>query len=486
MRSIKFVSFDLPAPKSFDPLQADNGVNLNAMRMLYLTPLELSLDNQLTSTILDSFSYDKESKTITFKVNQGRKYSDGSLVTTDDVLLSITRMAAARPKFPVLKDIAGIQEWVNLGSPLKQRPYGISINGSEIKIKLIKPQSSPLFRFTLELFSIIPSRCIDFSSGKMTCDIAPFSGYYRMKQKQDNLIHFEKRDEYACLDYEKHISFIYTKPTGNDLKKYMESDDAIIYGMDLRLKDGTLKDIPNNLQFEWLPSSRFVYLSINPNVKPFDEINCRRFFMKEFRNTVQDFYKNDLEISSSIFTPIMSGYLSNEDLSASIEQGNGEECLSAFEKSKIPWQVSDPENLGFSEKLLFETMRKIDPSSKPIVSKSEDREDQFVESKNAFYAGSSAFWAENPIGDLQMFFTRGLHKSTVFATEMTQLERELESLDEYSDTIQEDLKRINRTLFDESLLNIFLHSRRFFASHNENLLSPLTQTVSPAFYQVIK
>ncbi|MEN0059414.1 MAG: ABC transporter substrate-binding protein [Bdellovibrio sp.] len=488
MKPVNFIFFDMPAPNSFDPLDADNGINLNAMRMLYLTPLEVSLDNKLTSTILKSFKYDRENKEISLEVHSDLLFSDGSKIEVNDVVIAITRMASRRPKFPVLKDIEGVQEWAKLEAPLKQLPKGIQVVGQTIKIHFTKQHSSPLFRFSLELFSIIPSRCIDLNSGKMTCATPPFSGYYALVKSDAQSLSFKKRTEYKMLQYPQDISFIYTSPTQNLFKEYIERDDTVIYGMDLRLKDGTLQDIPQSMHFEWLPAARFVYLSINPNIKPFNDPLCRVVFMEVFRETTKVLFQNHLTLSSSLFTPIMSGYLKDEELTQMpLSPEQEASCLDRIVHEKIPWHISDSSNLALSEKILFDTMKKIAPQSKPHITSFSERDSQFLKGENSFYAGSSGFWAEDPIGDLQMFFTPKLHNSTAFAGHSTMLQQQLSELDDASSSLALDLKQINTTLYHEALLNVFLHSRRFFAAHNKELLQSLPQAVSsPAFYQVLK
>ncbi len=483
---VNFVFFDLPPPKSFDPLDADQGINLNMMRMLYLTPLEISLENKLQSSILRTFSYDISSRKIQFEVASGKKFSDGNDITTYDVLLSILRMAAFRPDFPVIKDIVGIKSWSKLKSPLKSLPEGISIEGSLIEIKLNRPQHSPLFRFTLELFSIIPANCIDLYNGNITCEQAPFSGYYRLDSKTPKSITFKKRSDYVGSNFEDTINFTYEESTLQNLERSLEDERSILYGMDLRLKDESLRSLIKTLHFEWLPAARFVYLAINPQVKPFDKVQCRRAFMDIFRQVSKDLFKSNLTLSSSIFTPITPGYLDDNKLNDSINEKISTACSNELKSAEIPWHISQTSKLALSEEIIFETMRRLNINSKPKVTPFDERELQFIAGENAFYAGSSGFWAEDPVGDLQMFFTPNLHKIVQFTIQSRSLTNQLNSLDA-SDFSVANLQEINKTLYQDALFNVFMHSRRFFASKNPNLLVSLPQAVSsPAFYQVIQ
>ena len=128
-RPLKYVVTGTGSDTSYDPLNADQTQNLPMMRMLYLTPLEVSDDDRLRSTILSHFSFDKKNRTVL---------------------------------------------------PLKYNPTGIKIFGQRIEIKLSEDVEHPLFRFTLELFSIIPKSCISLNSGRLTCEIPAFSGPYEL------------------------------------------------------------------------------------------------------------------------------------------------------------------------------------------------------------------------------------------------------------------------------------------------------------------
>ena len=88
---------------SLDPLDGDKTPNLPVARMIYLTPVQITKDNDLASFVLESFSYDEKTKTINWKVKAGLKYSDGSEITSEDVAFSVARMAHKRPKFPVIE-----------------------------------------------------------------------------------------------------------------------------------------------------------------------------------------------------------------------------------------------------------------------------------------------------------------------------------------------------------------------------------------------
>lgn len=207
---------------SFDPLNADATNNLPAARMLYHTPIEISKNDILTSAVLDSFEYSIGEARAKWIVKKGLKYSDGTEITPEDVLFSVVRMAFTRPKFPVIKEIVGIEEWSSKPGALSALPSGIKLDKQTITITFTRNVDHPLFRFCLELFSIIPKRCVDEKTNKLVCDQPPSSGYFTLKDKGSDWALFQLRHELEGskgLPKAKQIKFEYHTFPSKRLKK---------------------------------------------------------------------------------------------------------------------------------------------------------------------------------------------------------------------------------------------------------------------------
>lgn len=97
-----FVITETSKYTSLDPLDGDSSQNLPVVRMLFATPIEINADNTLESRVLESFAYDRSSKTIQWVVRSGVTFSDGSPITPDDVAFAVARMTFARPQFPLI------------------------------------------------------------------------------------------------------------------------------------------------------------------------------------------------------------------------------------------------------------------------------------------------------------------------------------------------------------------------------------------------
>ena len=207
----EYIITETDQPTSLDPLDGDQTQNLPVVRMIYSTPLEIDASDRITSLVLEKFNYDKKTQTIHWTVKKGLKYSNGDEITVSDVAFSVLRMALARPKFPVIDLIAGLNEWIGQASPLTTMPKGITIHGQDIAIKLTKDHPHPLFRFCLELFSIIPKKC----------------GRYTIESRKENIIQFKKRSEMSGPEA---ISFKYVSAVQLPLELARLSSNSVIAG----------------------------------------------------------------------------------------------------------------------------------------------------------------------------------------------------------------------------------------------------------------
>ncbi len=483
----RYVITETAGATSLDPLEADNTNNLPVARMIYATPLEISEANQLSSHVLESFQYDSSTRTIQWVVKSGLKYDDGTPITPDDVAFSVARMAYTRPQFPVVESIEGVEKWSKSKGALKSFPSGIGVKGQTVSIKLTNNIEHPLFRFCLELFSIIPKKCVDTESNKITCKEIPSSGYYRIAEKSKGTILFAKRDD-AKIDGLKvpaKVRFEYI--SAEDLPKSFGSlDDMTVFaGNEVTYPSAELQNIEEKFQTKFTPASRFSVLLLNPKIAPFKDKKCRQYFAKSFRESYSEIAGKSQPLEASIFTKILPGYLSVKELGGDKQFSEKDiaECKSAFAKAKIGWGYAEGEMRTIFIDTLKKTFEKIEvrPSDPTVAANRKDLADSFADGKISVLSGSSGFWALDPSGDMKMLFTPNLHKALKFVSDDTKLQKMISELDSGT------YAQVNRYLYDEAMFNVYSHLRRFFASPSKKLLVDVPFAItSPAPWQVFK
>lgn len=487
-----YVITETSAPSSLDPLDADQTPNLPVARMLYATPIEVDFKGDLTSQVLEHFEYNEATYEIIWKVKEGLKFSDNTELTPTDVAFAIARMAHKRPTFPVIENIRGLNDWLHSKDSLSSFPSGIRIDGQIIKIQFDKKQDHPLFRFCLELFSIIPKRCVDPKTNAIVCKEIPNSGYYKLVSRTENEIQFTKRlpgPIHGCKAPEK-LLFKYI--SSQEVFKAIEKFDpqTIMSGNELRYSIEQIKDLKSKLQISFAPASRIVGLVLNPKVGAFRDKKCRQIFAKAFRDTYGQIVGDVRQSESSIFTDILPGYLKSEELYANISSelntAEVEHCRVRFNKEPIKWLKAKN-----NQKSIFVTvMEKVFSELgieyvSPINVDAQDGEEELFLAGNLSVVGfQTGFWAFDPAGDIQMLMTPHMHKTLEFVSQDAEMQNLIKNL-KASGLEKLAFTKLNRHIYEESLFNIFTHVRRFYAAKDSSLImeAPVSIT-SPAPWQV--
>ncbi len=493
-----FVITDTPMYRSLDPLDADQTVNLLVARMLYATPMEININGELQSSILDSYDYDDEIQTMVWKLKSGLKYSDGSIISSEDVAFSVVRMIYTRPKFPVIEDIAGVQDWLKSKMALTTLPSGIKIDGQSIKIRFSKKQKHPQFRFCLEIFSIIPKNCIDVRTNKLNCAEIPYSGHYKLTEQNKNEVHFEKRSltvEQLAKAPDK-ITFKYMLPT-EALESFKNFDDhTILAGNEIRYKVNEMKLISDVLVIKYMPTSRMAAVVLNSEAGAFKDQHCRHYFAQSFRRTYEKIAQGKRKIEYSFVTDLLPGFLNKQNLESSftIAEFSPEivtACKEKFSQEPIYWSKPPTGQRTLFVEIMDSVFDEMGiKKTEPIITETQSIEDDlFMQGKVSVINFQTGFWPLDPAGDIQMLMTPNMHEVLNFATRDEKLQTLIRNLKSnlQLNSHSEAFENINRYIYKQSIFNVFTHVRRFYASKNKSLLAEApTSITSPAPWQVFK
>lgn len=489
-----YVITETSAATSFDPLDADQTVNLPVARMLYATPLEVDLKGDLTSKILDLFEYNDQTHVMTWKVKSGLKYSDNSDLTSADVAFAVARMVYTRPTFPVIEDIKGVKEWSKSKDALKSLPEGILVDGQTVKIQFDKKQDHPLFRFCLEIFSVIPKACVDVATNKITCKEIPASGHYKMTSKTENEFQFEKQDSKSIHGLKAPQNLFFKYMSAQDVVKNANEFDTqtVISGSELRYTIDEIKELQSKVKISFAPASRFVGFVLNPNIGAFKDKKCRQVFAKAFRNAFYKIVGDVRESEASIFTDLLPGYLKNEELyngiSSELTAEDIVRCKSQMQSEPIKWlkAKNNPKSIFVvvMEKVFLELG--IEPVPPVVQETQKDEDDLFLSGKIAVKGHQNGFWAFDPAGDIQMMMTPNMHKTLQFVSQDAEMQNLIRNL-KISGLEKSAFIKLNQHIYSQSLFNVFTHVRRFYAAKDRSLImeAPVSIT-SPAPWQVFR
>jgi hypothetical protein len=489
----RYVVTETGKPTSLDPLDGDQTQNLSVARMIYTTPLEITQENKLSSLVLESFSYNTQTRTIEWAVKKDLKFNDGTDLGVEDIAFAVSRMAFTRPRFPVVEHIEGLDKWLKEAHPLKSLPSGIKIEGNVIKIKLTKDHEHPLFRFCLEIFSIIPKKCVNPENSKLTCQKIPGSGYYVISdESQDAIIFKRSSQKQKYFSGPEQIEFKYISASELLGKMAEVNENTIVAGNEVQFTIEDLKAIGSHTTVQNLPAARFAVLQLNPSVGPFKDKLCRQIFVKEFRESFAKIAQGAIRAESSIFVSIVPGYMTDKELSeksvARIKPKEIENCKNEFKKSNYQWgYVKDERNLAFKMALEMTFKNLSVGDKKPLVLENRKQQsEEFLRGKIAVFNAGSGFWPLDPAGDLQMLFTPNLHKPLEHITKDETLQKLIRKVQD-DESGPSAYKEVNQFLYDDALFNVYAHVRRFFAAKNKDLLLKFPEAItSPAPWQVFK
>lgn len=484
MDNAEYIVTETGRPDSFDPLMADKSQNASVMRMLYSSPLELDSKNLIKSNLLKHFEYNESEKKIIFQLKTNLQYSDGTKITVEDVALSISRLAYFRPDFPVVSQIEGLAEWRNSGQGLNSFPKGIRLDNDIIEIFLKDGGSNSLFRFCLELFSVIPESCIDKSTGKLKCLVPPSSGNFLIQQDLKSKIIFYKRDNFE--NYEqiglKKITFIFKNLEDACKQKLMPNQ--VIAGSELDLyRNGQMGGCSkSDFNFYWLPSARFALLRFNPYVAPFESPKNRIIFSALVRKTLKDRFP-DLLIEKSIFTKLLPGFIEDKNISIDFD-----EVKNNFRGKKI----IIPKISFSSLRIIYEAIYSVAQNLEMKIDEEKfDSIDEitanFIDNNISVVAGGSGFWAQDPIGDLEMWLTPGLHKTMTFVWSNKEVYNLLDKIKKIKNNndLGKKMEEFNIYLSNQCIIAPVIHYRRFYITDKNIKSINIPQSVTlPAPWQL--
>lgn len=480
---LTYVITETGGPESFDPIFADSTQNLPSMRMLYLTPLEAGAANGLESSVLSSFKYDEQANRISFIVRSGLKFSDGQDIEAMDVALAIARVGYKRPTFPVIKDIKGIHPWSASAKGLGTLPSGIVVEGNKIEIQLVQSTANPLFRFCLELFSIIPRSCINLEDASLVCERPPASGHFEIQSQSKSEIVFRVRNGIGAPHFKsslKTIKFKFKKLS--DICAAELAQNEVVAASELDYINSSCKSESVGSRLHWLPSARFLILRFNPQEPIFSDSANRRFFASKVREQLE-LSSPGLDVQRGLFPILLPGYLEATHFESPIS-----DVTSRFSGKRIAIP-SGPTSVAQILTAIAEAARnlgmKVDVAEPMSIGSITD---EFVAGRLPVTVGGSGFWAQDPIGDLSMWFTKGLHKAMVFTWQDEKIYEQIGALERETDPVRLRIKMetLNRHLDAESLIAPVVHYRRLFISNRNSKEINIPQAItSPAPWQLV-
>lgn len=273
-KKTKILHFAVPFSFDFnyDPVER-NYITLQFLfRSTYSTLFKLDSRLRVYPLLLEN--YEQKGKTVIFQIKKDARFSDGSPITSTDVIRSIEAgMRHSSCPNPVYKAIEGGEEFFQGKT---QHCSGIKYQGPKVVEIRIKDENVDFaYYFTASIMSILPQhRNRDRKAGNMS-----FSGTFRV-------VNFQKKEKESVVTLEQNPYYIGKKSKIETLvvhfyHKYTDFEKAIRKGEpDLFLYNRHIMPPRSRYKYNYFktPSFGSFYFKLNASRGPFRDKRLRTFF----------------------------------------------------------------------------------------------------------------------------------------------------------------------------------------------------------------
>lgn len=491
----QFLNATREFPTSFDPLESDWGGNQDLARMIYLTPIELSSDDRLTSTLLEKYDFDSKTNEIHFFVRNGLTFTNGAPITSDDLAFSIARVAYSLDNFPIISDLLGLDSWKKQKTALSSFPKGIVVKDNLVTLKLAKAPRHPLFRFLAPQFSIIPRSSVDIEKNALKVSQPPSSGFYRVLSMKKPSLELELRTDIQRPQAKMPERIVLKFVSAEELENVLLSglpDHSVAMTKNNRHAPKNYLNIKEKTEFRSLQSTDISLLVLNPSSEIFRTPACRSAFSHEYRKRLLSSEAGNFGVEGSLFTKVLPGYLELRDLEtrANTNKSKHDKCIEHFKGAKVTWFKHQKSGNNMIS-TLEETFASLGFKATGVSEVEGGVLKAFTENRIDAVFLSTGFWATDTAGDLKMLFTPGLWYPG-FLDNLTH-DQGIKKLVENLEIEENGAKRkvlfeeLNRHVFEDATINVYQHPKLFFIySKNNRFMPPPVGMMEPAPWQLFQ
>jgi oligopeptide transport system substrate-binding protein len=311
----------LPLPgisdvKTLDPPMVTTSTSNDVVSMVYTGLVSLDKDQKVVPELADSWTTSSDGLTWTFKLKPNLKFSDGTPLTSTDVVYSINRAltpALASPAAPSYLNLVKDSDKMLAGKVTTL--IGDSLlapDANTVVIVINKPVSYFLATLTYPTADVVEKSLIDkYGNTKFTDHLSEGGGSGPFKVK--SYTHGKSIVLVPNSNYVKNKPILTV--TWNFYKDSTTAYQAYQNGqLDLaNVPTAYLSQVQNSSEFHKTPELAIFYYGMNYLTKPFDNIKIRQAFELAINKTqvVSTVYKNVYTPTNHIIPAGMPGYDTN-------------------------------------------------------------------------------------------------------------------------------------------------------------------------------
>lgn len=302
--------------KTFDPAMATTSTSLDAISMVFTGLVTLDNSQKVVPELAQSWTTSSDGLTWTFKLKPNLKFSDGTPLTSTDVVYSLDRAlqpALASPAAPsylnLIKDsdklLAGKIKTI-IGDSL------LAPDANTVVIKINKPVAYFLATLTYSTGDVVEKKLIDkYGNTKFTDHLneGGGSGPFEVKSyTHGKNIVLAPNPNYVKAKPIVTVTYTFYKDTTTAFQTYRNGqvDEAAV-------PTANLSQVVNGGEYHKTPELAIFYYGLNFLSKPFDNLKIRQAFDLAINKTevASVVYKNVNTATNHIIPNGMPGYNAN-------------------------------------------------------------------------------------------------------------------------------------------------------------------------------
>ena len=477
-----YVISNADIPYSYDPIDDLSLNNSRIIRMIHSRIIESDIHGRGYSALLESYNYHESKRTLILKVKKDFRFSDGSLLTPNDIAITIKRNALLNPRLPGIVAIKGHKDWLKNKFPLKEDLEGVVVKDQRVFVSFDYDVEIVTDKFT-GAFGVLPAKTIDLTTGKLNTKNPPTSGPYVMvpsivkdgtKVTAPTFLKFENIDG----DPKKPKVVWIANVSPSNIGKYIDSyhDNVVICANEIDIKLEDLKKYRSEFKVHTSPKVMFSFLMLNPASEAFKDQRVRQYFSQKFREKMK---AKGYDVESALQSKNMIGYQTHEELSTFIptfSRLEESQIIEHLKKNPPLWVVYNSMKVQPFHEIFMEICKDLNI---PIAQHPKEYNHEWDLWDKGVYGVKQAFVTigpATPTGDIKTVFS-GIHPFLKGISNDDELQELVFRLN-FNDKLAHFM--VNKHLFVESKMSVVSnYSRLYFSTgkptlHAFRLTEPLT------------
>ena len=297
---------------TFDPAQVQDSDSINSIQMVF-TGL-VSQDNNLVVTpqMASSYTLGADKTTWTFKLKPNLKFSDGTPLTSQDVVYSINRVVDPATNSVVSHYLSLVQDFDKFQAGKLTTLIGDSLLAPDkdtVVIKTSAPAAYFLQTLSYPTSYVVEKKLIDSYGTKWTDHLNEGGGSGPFKVQTyshtTGITFVPNSNYYGPQPKLQKVLFNYYDTTETNYKSYQAKQ------VDLTVvPPANLAEVKSQKDFLNVPQLTIIYFTMNFLTKPFDNIKIRQAFALSINKDLlaHNIYKDSYIATNHIVPQGMDGY----------------------------------------------------------------------------------------------------------------------------------------------------------------------------------